>query len=145
MTDRLLIYGSRTWRDAGTIRAFVAMQPPGTIIVHGAQKSWDPETKTFYGADYFADQAAREFGFQVEPHPAKWNQYGRRAGPLRNREMADSRPDRAHGFRMPGESPGTDDMTRCLVAAGIPHAVEHLRRPHPPGHQQQQHGQDRRD
>jgi hypothetical protein len=124
MSERVLIYGSRTWRDYCSIRAFVAMLPPGTIVVHGAQKSWDPETKTHYGADYFADRAAREFGLEVEPHPAKWGQYGNRAGPIRNQEMADSRPDRAQGFRSAGESRGTDDMTRCLVAAGIPHAVE---------------------
>lgn len=134
MSERVLIYGSRTWRDPGPIRAFVATLAPDTVVVHGAQRSRDKDTGELYGADYFADQAARERGLTVEPHPAQWTVHencrcrshrGRclGAGPRRNAEMADSKPDRAQGYRMSGESRGTDDMTRRLVAAGIPHEV----------------------
>jgi hypothetical protein len=33
----------------------------------------------------------------------------------------EGKPTRAVGFRMPGISKGTDDMSRRLAAAGIPH------------------------
>ena len=134
MTERILIYGSRTWRDPAPIRAFVATLPPDAVVVHGAQRSYDPETDESYGADYFADQAARDRGLEVEPHPAQWTVHERcrcrshrgrclGAGPRRNAEMAQANLTRGQGFRLAGESRGTDDMTRRLAAAGIPHEV----------------------
>lgn len=123
MTERVLIYGSRTWRDPEPIRAFVNSLPAGTVVVHGGQRSWDRIKREYFGADHFADVAAKARGLVREIHRAEWARLGRRAGPFRNQEMADSKPDRAQGFRMPGESTGTDGMTTLLVAAGIPHEV----------------------
>lgn len=121
--ERVLIYGSRTWRDPEPIKAFVDSLPVGTVVVHGAQRSRDPKTGELYGADYFADLFAGKRGLDVEPHPAKWGSYGRRAGPIRNEEMAHANLTQARGFRSVGESRGTDDMTRRLEAAGVPHEV----------------------
>lgn len=134
MPERVLIYGSRTWRDPEPIRAFVATLAPDTVVVHGAQRSYDKDTGEEYGADFFADRAARDRGLTVEPYPAQWTVHencrcrshrGRclGAGPRRNAVMARANLTRAQGYRMPGESKGTDDMTRKLIAAGIPHEV----------------------
>lgn len=120
MAQRILIYGSRTWRDPEPIRAFVATLPADAVVIHGAQKSWDKETKTWYGVDYFADRFARERGLTVEAHPANWTVFGRRAGPMRNSEMAAADLTRARGWRMEGESRGTDDMFEKLNASGVP-------------------------
>jgi hypothetical protein len=134
MGERVLIYGSRTWRDPEPIRAFVATLPANAVVIHGAQRSHDRETGESYGADYFADVAAKERGLAVEPYPAAWLEHvncrcrshrGRclGAGPRRNQQMVEANPTSARGFRMPGESRGTDDMTRRLRRAGIPTEV----------------------
>ena len=41
------------------------------------------------GADAIGERYAKENGFAVERYPAEWKKYGRRAGPMRNRKMAE--------------------------------------------------------
>lgn len=45
---------------------------------------------------------------------------GRRAGPLRSRQMLAGGVDAVYAFRLPGSSPGTDDMIRIARAARVP-------------------------
>lgn len=123
MSERVLIYGSRTWRDPEPIRTLVDSLPPDAVVVHGGQRSWDPVKREHYGADHLADVAAKARGLVREVHPAEWGRFGRRAGPLRNEQMAKANLTRAHGFRSQGESRGTDDMTARLEKAGVPHKV----------------------
>lgn len=40
------------------------------------------------GADCIGERYARENGYEIEIYPAKWEQYGRYAGPKRNEEMS---------------------------------------------------------
>lgn len=40
------------------------------------------------GIDACGERYAHEYNIPVEPHPAKWGEYGKAAGPYRNREMA---------------------------------------------------------
>lgn len=44
---------------------------------------------TANGADKLGEKYAHERGFAVEQHPANWKAYGKRAGFLRNQEMAE--------------------------------------------------------
>lgn len=90
MTDRkpfrLLVTGSRTWRDEQDIRdalaAVVAEHgPENVVVVHGACPK---------GADEIADRIASAWGggLSVERHPADWDGPARRgAGFARNAEM----------------------------------------------------------
>jgi len=41
------------------------------------------------GADSFGEEYAIENKLKVTKFPANWNKYGRGAGPIRNKEMAD--------------------------------------------------------
>ncbi len=41
------------------------------------------------GADAIGERYAEENGFKVEKYPADWKTYGRRAGPKRNKQMAE--------------------------------------------------------
>lgn len=82
---RILVTGSRHWRDAATLRTALtsAWRRAGRpiTIVHGACPT---------GADPIADTWAAEHevaGITVEHWPADWAKYGRAAGPLRNRAM----------------------------------------------------------
>lgn len=41
------------------------------------------------GADALGERYARERGYSLKIFPAEWKQYGRKAGPIRNRQMAE--------------------------------------------------------
>lgn len=112
--ERVLIYGSRDWIDSDAIRDTVFLLPKGSVVIHGGAR----------GADQIAGIWARHYGLEEIVFPANWAKDGKAAGPIRNQRMIDEgKSTRAYGFRMPGESRGTDDMTRRLVADGIPHEV----------------------
>lgn len=111
----VLVCGSRDWADESTIRRWLAELPAGTIVVHGAAR----------GADTIAGEVARSLGFEVREYPARWDEEGRAAGPLRNQRMLDEeRPDAALAFatalRTPaGRLTGTGDMCARAVKAGV--------------------------
>lgn len=44
---------------------------------------------TANGADILGERYANERGYQIKRFPADWNQYGKKAGYLRNKEMAE--------------------------------------------------------
>jgi hypothetical protein len=41
------------------------------------------------GVDTLGEQYAKKHGWSVKRFPADWNKYGRAAGPIRNRQMAE--------------------------------------------------------
>jgi len=62
------------------------------------------------GADTLGEKYAYERGYSITRFPADWEVYGRAAGPIRNREMAEY-ADALIAFPV-GKSPGTRDMIR---------------------------------
>lgn len=86
----------------------------------GAESVW---IKTvIHGCARGADEGAMRWGLaeqiEVLGFPANWKLHGRRAGPIRNRQMIEfGRPDVVIAF--PGGR-GTADMVRQAEAAGIP-------------------------
>jgi hypothetical protein len=117
---RVLVCGSRDWGNRYAVwsrmRA-LAREYPDAVVVHGAasRKAQGVEQS----ADMLADAAARSLGLKVEPHPADWKAEPRRAGILRNVEMAESGIDRGLAFQHNG-SRGTAHMIDCLRKRGIP-------------------------
>ena len=110
----ILVCGSRKWRDAGVIRLALMMEPrvrgwhDETIrVIHGAYK----------GADALADREAKDLGYEVKPFPADWESYGRAAGPRRNLEMIEEKPDLLLAF---GAGIGTNGIVRIADERGIP-------------------------
>ncbi|WP_020373484.1 hypothetical protein [Sulfobacillus thermosulfidooxidans] len=67
-----------------------------------------------------AHRLAQQRGLPTEVYPADWATYGRGAGPRRNAQMLATGVDAVYAFRLPGSSPGTDDMIRQARAAQIP-------------------------
>ena len=130
---RLLCTGSRDWKDWAAIRRrFAYWIPAGlpswTTIIHGAQVTEETDalgrkTGEKWGADYIVDQIARELGAIVDPHPADWKRWGKRAGVLRNQEMVDldkiEHIDACLAWPL-GESRGTRDCMSRATLAGIP-------------------------
>lgn len=110
---RILITGSRSWNDPGTIESAISLYMvvhgniPYTVIHGGAN-----------GADMMADYAAevlRAAGWDVavEEHLADWDAHGRAAGVLRNQAMVDMGADIVLAF-IRNASPGA---THCLKSA----------------------------
>lgn len=105
---RVIICGGRDWKDGERIGRRIRELPPDCIIVHGACPT---------GADAFADFYAGKG--RVVRHPAEWDKYGKRAGPLRNQAMADAGADLCIAFPTK-RSRGTWDMVERARKAGIP-------------------------
>lgn len=107
---RLLVTGSRGWTDAELIRRELAARyRPGTVLVSGACPR---------GADAIAERAWARMGGWTERHPAQWDRYGRRAGMLRNQEMADLGADECVAFIL-DRSPGATAAARMAERTGI--------------------------
>lgn len=126
---RILVTGSRTWRDAPTISKAmldaVADGNPfgwGVILVHGDA----------LGADRIAAKYAKDFGWSVEKHPVRWDQHSKdcpawhegerickRAGMVRNEYMVSLGADICLAFIRDGSS-GATACARMAKDKGIP-------------------------
>lgn len=112
---RILVTGSRDWDDEDAI--YNALREldwkhgyENLTLVHGACPT---------GADDIAQAHAIFRGWRVERHPAKWFEYGKRAGFLRNAEMVSLGADLCLAFIKNG-SRGATHTADLAEKAGIP-------------------------
>jgi predicted Rossmann fold nucleotide-binding protein DprA/Smf involved in DNA uptake len=108
---RVLICGGRDtrltlddWKALDQLR----LSLPITEVVSGCAR----------GVDSDAIAWARNRGVAVKGFPADWDKHGRRAGPLRNQQMADYIAPDGVVLAWPGGS-GTDDMCRRAAGMGL--------------------------
>jgi hypothetical protein len=114
---RVLLAGSRGWKDPDPVNALIAgldvlAQGRGErlVIIHGDAP----------GLDKLAGRLGKQWGAEVIPVPARWDDYGRAAGPIRNQVMIDDyNPEAVYCFRASGKSNGTDDMFNKAKKAGL--------------------------
>ena len=78
------------------------------------------------GADMLGERYARENGMTIERYPAEWDKYGRAAGPMRNKIMAQV-CDYVICF-WDGKSRGTQTMIEYAKQVGKPVNVKMLKR-----------------
>ena len=74
-----------------------------------------------HGADALGERYAKEHGIPVKRFPADWQQYGKAAGPIRNRKMAEYAAER-DGMLVAfwdGKSRGTASMVRLAEKYGL--------------------------
>lgn len=100
---KIIIAGSREFNDYPLLKskldAFLAETNNDEVeIVSGTAR----------GADILGERYASETGISIKRFPANWNLYGKRAGYIRNREMAEY-ADACIVF-WNGESRGTKHM-----------------------------------
>ena len=69
------------------------------------------------GADALGEEYAKAHGLDIDLHPANWREYGRAAGPIRNREMAEV-ADKLIAF-WDGKSRGTKNMISEAKEKGL--------------------------
>ena len=112
---RLLITGSRYFNDAGLMSAAISdavstLRGFGfdrVVLVHGGAR----------GADMLAAHIGKSMGLEIEAHPARWDVYGKAAGPVRNKEMVELGADLVLAFPV-GESRGTRGCMRLARERG---------------------------
>jgi hypothetical protein len=113
---KLLVCGDRNWTRRDVIKWALAQLQPDDVVIHGACR----------GADLMAAACAQSMGIETRAYPAKWDELGRRAGPIRNQQMLSENPDIGLAFAFHDDmenSRGTADMVRRLRKAGIPVSV----------------------
>ena len=101
--------GGRDFIDKGLVAATLDRlhaERKFTLVIHGAAK----------GADSLAEEWAKSRKVPTIPCPANWKRYGRGAGPIRNKQMLDLKPELVVAF--PGGS-GTRHMVEIARKAGI--------------------------
>lgn len=96
---KLIVAGTRTFDDYELLKKEISeLDLDITQIISGHAN----------GADKLGEKYAHEIGLGCVLFPAKWDFYGKQAGPIRNREMA-GWGDFLIAF-WDGESPGTKHM-----------------------------------
>lgn len=111
---RLLVCGSRGWRNKDLICASLLMRQVDYIIAGGAR-----------GADSLAREVALDLGISYVEYRADWSTYGRSAGYVRNCEQYDKeQPDLVMAFHCDlGASKGTKHMIEYARSRGCPVVV----------------------
>lgn len=123
--NRVIIAGCRDFKDyprlemeidfmlqnLNTIDTEIVSGKQCTKIKHGLGKHEK------YGADYLGEVYARAKGINIIPFEADWNRFGKSAGPVRNREMAEYA---THLIAFPSKkSTGTRNMISSANEMGL--------------------------
>lgn len=102
---RVLVCGSRHFNDYERLKKEVLNALPigdyiDCVVISGHAR----------GADTLGERLAEDMCWKCDVYPADWNTYGKRAGPIRNRQMlVEGKPDMVIAFRSPN-SRGTQNM-----------------------------------
>ena len=109
----IVICGDRYYKDWKKIQDYLqTLDPANDVIIHGAAT----------GADSLAGNLATSMKIKVLEFPAKWGEFNRAAGPIRNQQMLDEgHPDLVVYFHdnLDG-SKGTKDMVNRAMRINIP-------------------------
>lgn len=92
---KVIVAGGRDFKDKKLLTSRLNKYTflfEDVVVITGAQKSreWDPaKGRWFYfGADYLAEEWAHSKRYLVMRFHPDWDKHGKKAGPIRNREMA---------------------------------------------------------
>lgn len=84
MIKRIVVAGSREYNNYNAAKEYIDncikdLKNCTFIFVSGGCR----------GADSLGERYAKEVGYSVEVYKANWEKYGRAAGPIRNKQMAE--------------------------------------------------------
>lgn len=111
---RIIIAGGRDFKDYYLLRSTMdkllqnKLRKEKIVIICGMAK----------GADMLGARYAKERGYHIRYFPADWDKYGKRAGIIRNEEMA--RNTDALAAFWDGESRGTKNMIETAQRYNLP-------------------------
>lgn len=107
---KVIIAGSRNFNDYALLKAkcdFYLQNKTDIVVISG----------TANGADKLGEMYAVERGLKIERYPADWDKHGKKAGYLRNKQMADN----AHALiAFTNGSRGTGHMIDIATRQGLP-------------------------
>lgn len=108
---KVLVCGSRHFNDYDLLeKTLDGCTVTIDEIIHGAAR----------GADTMGGTYAEKRGIPVTAFPAKWDEFGRSAGPIRNALMLkEGKPDLVVAFLFQ-DSRGTKNMVMLAKRAGVP-------------------------
>jgi len=101
-STEIIVTGGRDYKDAKRVQEVLTLFYPKTIIQGGAK-----------GADHLARMFASEFNLKCVSWPADWDQWGKAAGPRRNKEMILAHPN-AIVVAFPGGA-GTENCVEFAI------------------------------
>jgi hypothetical protein len=112
---KVIIAGTRTFTDYTYLKSkldfLLAKKHPDIDVVSGCAR----------GADTLGERYAREKGYSVKKFPANWDTYGKKAGYLRNKDMAEYA---SHAVIFwDGSSRGTKSMIELCQAYSLIYRV----------------------
>jgi hypothetical protein len=108
---RVIIAGSRNFNDFELLEKkmlYFLQNKKNIVVLCGGAK----------GADDLGRQFAEKHNFMVELFPADWKKHGKRAGVIRNRQMAETASACVCFWN--GQSKGTANMIEEAKRAGLP-------------------------
>jgi len=86
LTKRVVVAGCRDFNDYQFAKKYIDLyiskirQEHNLVFLSGGCR----------GADMLGERYATENGFKIERYPAAWDTYGKKAGPMRNKQMAEN-------------------------------------------------------
>lgn len=114
---RVIVTGSRAWPEPERVHeelTLLYLRHGPFVLVHGACA-----TGADAAAEHWFAVAGDKLGCTEVAHPADWEQFGKRAGPLRNAQMVKAGADLVLAFPLPGGK-GTQHTIELARLAGIP-------------------------
>lgn len=118
------IVGSREFADPEEMEQSILRYVEGLAIMVGLGADIEIISGGARGADTFAEKAAKHFGIPFTPFLADWFTHGRKAGFVRNAQMAIACTE-CVAFRAAGKSNGTDHMVEQVRKLGRPVTIMH--------------------
>ena len=107
---KVIIAGGRDFKDYNRLKEVC-----DKILIN--QNKIEIISGTAGGADTLGERYAQEKGYEVKKFPAKWDEYGKKAGYLRNQEMGEY-ADGLIAF-WDGQSKGTKHMIDIANKKGL--------------------------
>lgn len=121
---RVLVCGDRDWTKRhvvdlvlGGLYALHHKNPDPLVVIDGGARGADT-----LACEWAQGAVAYDASVGHEHYPAKWDEHGKAAGPIRNQQMLDEgKPDVVFAFHDDlAASKGTADMVRRAKKAGVP-------------------------
>jgi len=107
---KVIIAGGRDFKDYNKLK-----DSCDKILIN--QNNIEIVSGTANGADILGERYAQEKGYEVKKFPAKWDEYGKKAGYMRNQEMGEY-ADGLIAF-WDGKSKGTKHMIDIANKKGL--------------------------
>ena len=105
--EKIGIVGSRSFDDYELLKSVLDEYPPFTVVSGGAE-----------GTDTLVERYADEKGYGKLIFPALWKKYGKKAGPIRNKQIVNE-SDQIIAF-WDGTSKGAQNIIGYAQRKGVP-------------------------